>query len=92
MVAETLPARIVMTRPKSSGRVPSIMVEQPNWLSRCPKLSTSARRGRLRSVSGSSVRSAQGSSVSALFFAPEIGMVPLRRLPPRMRILSMSGL
>jgi hypothetical protein len=33
--------------------------------------------GRLRSVSGSSVSSAQGSSVKALFFAPEIGILPL---------------
>ena len=68
-----MPARIVITRPKSSGRVPSIAVEAPSWLSRCPKLSTSASRGRLRSVSGSSVSSAHGISVSAAFFAPEIG-------------------
>ena len=55
-------------------------------------LSTSAKRGKLRNVSGSSVSSAHGSKVSAEFFAPEIGMRPLRRLPPRIRILSMFRL
>src|SRR3546814_7360536 len=55
----------------------------PIW---CPKLSTSARRGRLRSVTGSSVSSAHGISVSAAFLAPEMGRRPWRRLPPRMRM------
>ena len=36
--------------------------------------------------------SAQGSSVSAEFFAPEMGMVPERRLPPWMMILSILAI
>ena len=40
-------------------------VETPSWLSRWPNVSTSARRGRLASVSFSSVSSAHGSNVSA---------------------------
>ena len=48
-------------------------------------------RGKLRSVSGSSVSSAHGSSVSAEFFAPEMGMVPERRFPPWMMILSIES-
>ena len=68
-----------------------MVVEMPNWFSRCWNPSISASRGRLRSVSGSSVKSAQGSSVSAEFFAPEIGIVPDRRLPPSMMILSMTA-
>ena len=84
----TFDARSVITRPKSSGRDPSIVVDTPSWLSRCPKLSTSASRGRLRSVSGSSVSSAHGSKVSAAFFAPEIGILPWSGLPPLMMILS----
>ncbi len=28
-------ASSVITRPKSSGRLPAIVVEIPNWLSRC---------------------------------------------------------
>ena len=81
-------ARIVITRPNSSGRVPSIAVEAPNWFRRWPKPSTSARRGRLRRVSGSSVSSAQGRRVSAAFLAPEIGRRPASRCPPRMRMRS----
>jgi hypothetical protein len=80
----------VITRPKSSGRAPAIDVDVPNWFIRCWKPSISARRGRLRRVTGSSVSSAQGSSVSAAFFAPETGTVPERRLPPRMMILSIA--
>ena len=45
------------TRPSSPRRRE---VETPSWLSRWPKVSTSASRGRLVSVSFSSVRSAQG--------------------------------
>src|SRR3712207_8620476 len=56
-----------------SLRAPSTVVETPSWLSRCPKQSTSARRGRFLSVSGSPVRRAQGINVSAAFLAPEIG-------------------
>jgi hypothetical protein len=67
-------AASVITRPKSSGRDPAIVVDTPNWFIRCWNPSMSASRGRLRSVSGSSVSSAQGSRVSAAFFAPEIGM------------------
>jgi hypothetical protein len=84
-------AASVITRPKSSGRVPAMVVDAPNWLSRCWNPSMSARRGRFRRVSGSSVSSAQGSRVSAAFFAPEIGMVPERRLPPWMMILSIGA-
>ncbi|CDO35070.1 hypothetical protein SPHV1_2190007 [Novosphingobium sp. KN65.2] len=78
----------VMTRPKSSGRDPAIIVETPNWFMRCWKPSISASRGRLRRVRGSSVSSAQGSSVSAAFLAPDTGIVPERRFPPSMMILS----
>ena len=85
------PAFSVMTRPNTSGRLPSISVETPNWLTRCPNMSTSARRGRLRSVSGSSVRSAAGMSVSAAFLAPDIWMRPSSGRPPRMMILSISS-
>jgi hypothetical protein len=84
-------ASSVITRPKSSGREPAMLVEMPNWFIRCWKPSMSARRGRLRRVSGSSVSSAQGSRVSAAFFAPEIGMVPEGACRPRMMILSMAG-
>ena len=73
MVVVMRVASSVITRPKSSGRAPAIVVETPNWFIRCWKPSISASRGRLRSVSGSSVSSAQGSSVSAAFLAPEIG-------------------
>ncbi len=65
-------ARNVITRPNSAGCDPSIVVDTPWPLSRCPNVSMSARRGRLRSVSGSSVSSAHGISVSAAFFAPEM--------------------
>ena len=47
-------------------------------------------RGKLRRVTGSSVRSAQGIRVSAAFLAPEMGIVPERRLPPRMISLSIG--
>src|SRR5690606_32931853 len=67
-----------------------MLTDTPNCVIRCWKLSISARRGRLRRVSGSSVRSAQGMSVSAAFFGPETGIVPDSRLPPRMMILSMN--
>ena len=72
------------------GRDPAMVVEIPNWFIRCWNPSMSARRGRLRRVSGSSVRRAQGSRVSAAFFAPEIWMVPESGLPPRMMILSIA--
>jgi hypothetical protein len=45
----------------------------------------------LRKVSGSSVSNAQGISVNALFFAPEMGILPLSVLPPRTIILSIAG-
>jgi hypothetical protein len=51
----------------------------------------SAKRGKLRNVSGSSVNSAQGISVNALFFAPEIGILPFSALPPRTIILSIAA-
>jgi hypothetical protein len=51
----------------------------------------SAKRGKLRKVSGSSVSNAQGISVNALFFAPEMGIFPLSVLPPRTIILSIAG-
>src|SRR5688572_27346786 len=86
-----LDARIVITRPNSLGFDPSIVVETPSWLSRWPKLSTSASRGRFLSVSGSSVRSAQGRRVRAAFLAPEMGILPSSLFPPRMTILSMRG-
>ena len=41
---------------------------------------------------GSSVSNAHGIRVSAAFFAPEMAMRPERRLPPRIRIRSISGL
>ena len=72
-------------------REPSTVVETPSWLSRWPKLSTSASRGRLRRVSGSSVSSAQGIRVSAAFFAPEIGMRPVKRLAAAMMIRSIRA-
>ncbi len=68
-----------------------MVVETPNWLIKCWNLSISARRGRLRRVSGSSVSRAQGSSVSAAFLAPETGIVPERRRPPSMIILSIPA-
>jgi hypothetical protein len=71
--------------------LPWIAVVTPNWFIRCWNPSMSASRGRLRSVNGSSVSSAQGISVRAAFFAPEIGMVPERRLPPSTMILSMDA-
>ena len=40
----------------------------------------------------SSVSKAQGSRASALFLAPEIGILPLRRLPPVMRMESIAAL
>ena len=83
-------ASSVITLPKSSGREPATVVDTPNWFIKCWKLSMSARRGRLRRVSGSSVSSAQGISVSAAFLAPEIGMLPDSGLPPRMMILSIA--
>src|SRR5204862_4612835 len=51
---------------------------------------TSARRGRFPSVSDSSVSKAQGSRVSALFFAPLIWMSPFSALPPLIQMLSTS--
>ena len=84
--------RKVITRPNSSGRAPSTVVETPSWLRRWPKLSTSARRGKLPSVSFSSVSSAQGSRVSALFFALEIWISPSRRFPPWIQMLSTAAL
>ena len=81
----------VIRRPNSPFLTPAILVETPSWLSRWPKLSTSASRGRLPSVSLSSVRSAQGSSASAAFLAPEIGILPSRRLPPLIQMLSIGG-
>jgi hypothetical protein len=82
---------MVITRPNSAGLAPSIVVETPSWLSKWPKLSTSASRGRFRRVRGSSVSRAQGSRVNAAFFAPEIGILPLSGLPPRMTIRSIGG-
>ena len=80
----------VIRRPYSPFLTPSILVETPSWLSRWPKLSTSASRGRLPSVSGSSVSSAHGSRVSAAFLAPEMGIFPSRRLPPWIQMLSIG--
>jgi len=68
------------------------LVDTPSSLSKWPKLSTSASRGRLPSVSLSAVSSAQGSKVSALFFAPLMWMSPSRRLPPWIQMLSMVAL
>ena len=67
-----------------------MLVEMPNWFRRCWKPSISANRGKLRKVSGSSVSKAHGSSVSALFFAPDIGIFPFSALPPRTIILSIA--
>jgi hypothetical protein len=90
-VVEVIPSAFsVITRPNSSPFTPFTMVDTPSMLSRCMKLSTSARRGRFLSSRISSVSSAQGISVSAAFLAPEMWMRPLRRLPPRMRIRSMG--
>ena len=79
-----------MTRPNSAGCEPSIVVETPWLLSRWPKVSTSARRGRFLSVSGSSLSSAHGISVSAAFLAPEIWILPDSGRPPRMMIWSIA--
>ena len=49
---------------------------------------TSARRGRFSSVNVPSVRSEAIISGKAAFLAPEIGIVPLRRCPPTMRMRS----
>ena len=54
------------------------------------QLATSASRGTLSRVSVSGVSSDTIISGSAAFLAPEIGMVPFRRLPPRMRMRSMK--
>src|SRR4051794_16431012 len=50
---------------------------------------TSASRGTLSRISVSSVSRAAIIRGSAAFLAPEIGMVPLRGLPPTMRMRSM---
>ena len=90
MVEAISAAWSVILRPISPFLTPATAVDAPSPLSRCEKLSTSARRGRLPSVSFSSVSSAQGSRVSALFLAPLIGILPSRRLPPVMRMLSIG--
>ena len=50
---------------------------------------TSASRGMLVRVSGSAVSSDAAISLSAAFLAPLMGISPVRRRPPRMRIRSM---
>ena len=52
----------------------------------------SESRGALVSVSGSSASSAAGISARQAFLAPEIGMAPFSRWPPRTRMLSMLAL
>src|SRR5664279_496932 len=64
----------------------------PNCISRSLIPPMSARRGMLRSVTGWSVSSDAAISFSAEFLAPLIGISPLRRLPPRTRILSIFPL
>ncbi|MNL69255.1 hypothetical protein D3C87_1940870 [compost metagenome] len=69
-------------------RLPATVRSTP-WFDRMRESAvTSERRGTLVSVSVSSVRRLAIISGRAAFLAPEIGMAPLRRWPPVMRILS----
>src|SRR5665213_4109035 len=54
-------------------------------------MATSARRGTLSRVSVSSVSRLAIISGRAAFLAPEIGIVPFKRLPPTMRMRSMTS-
>ena len=66
----------------------SRVTDSPCWASSPAMVVTSARSGALVSVSGPSDSSAVAISGRAAFFAPEIGMVPAKARPPRMRMRS----
>ena len=75
-------------RESSPARLPSTLRSTP-WLRRMrSSIWTSARRGTLPSVKVSGVRRLAIINGNVAFLAPLIGMVPFRRLPPRMRIRS----
>src|SRR5262249_14880305 len=62
----------------------------PSWASRLAMVVMSATWGKLPKVSVSSVRREAAISGRAAFLAPPIWISPLRRRPPRMRILSLK--
>ena len=73
------------------ARLPATVMSMP-WFCRMRwRRRTSARRGTLDNVSVPGVSSDTIISGKAAFLAPEIGMLPFSRLPPRMRIRSISS-